>query len=54
MAIPLLQVLYMILKCSFTLNSIENMIDDSCTYDDLEVSDGMQAVKCIVKCLVQK
>ena len=33
------------MRGSITLNSIENMIDDSCTYDDLEVSDGMQAVK---------
>ncbi len=32
------------MKGSFTLNTVENMIDDKHSYDDLEVSDGMQAV----------
>ena len=33
------------MRGSFTLNTIENMIDNKHSYDDLEVSDGMKAVK---------
>ena len=33
------------MRGSFTLNTIENMIDDKHSYDDLDVSDGMQAVE---------
>ncbi|MGI6608115.1 MAG: DUF2779 domain-containing protein [Erysipelotrichaceae bacterium] len=33
------------MRGSFTLNTIENMIDDRYSYDDLDVSDGMQAVE---------
>ncbi len=47
MAIPFISgIVYDIrMKGSFTLNTIENMIDDKYSYDDLEVSDGMQAVE---------
>ena len=33
------------MRGSFTLNTIENMLDEKHSYDDLEVSDGMKAVE---------